>query len=214
MTHQFTDRELKKLNEVLLVYERGQTEFIKKLQNHLSNNLATQSIDMIEDIKSRIKSQSSIGKKLHNLRLELTAENAATHLTDIAGIRIICSFTKDTYSISELLKSIPGIRIIAEKDYIKSPKPSGYRCLHIILGISIYYSGKLYDIPIEVQIRTAAMDFWASLEHKVQYKFENHIPQRLSEELALCADQISELGNRMFLIHEIVWLLNQNSPSR
>jgi putative GTP pyrophosphokinase len=129
----------------------------------------------------------------------------------MAGIRIICSYAKDIYSLVDILKSLPDTKILSEKDYISNPKPSGYRSFHIIMEIPVYYSGKTEEIPVEVQIRTAAMDFWATLEHKVRYKYNEHIPQHLSDELSICADKIAELDDRMFLIHDIISLINQDS---
>jgi len=105
---------------------------------------------------------------------------------------------------------MPEGNIISEKDYVTNPKPSGYHSYHIIVEISIYRSGKTETLPIEIQIRTEAMNFWATLEHQAKYKYKENIPKHLSDELIICADKISELDHRMFLIHEIISLINND----
>jgi len=195
----------------LSIYEQGQIEFMEKLKCLINNPLALNDTNNIEHIKSRIKTKESIAQKLYRLGLDVTPENALTHLTDIAGIRIICSFTKDIPFLVDALKSISEVSTVTEKDYVGNPKMSGYRSFHIILKVSVNHQGQTRHLPIEVQIRTAAMDFWASLEHKVRYKYGKEIPKRLSEELIVCAEKIAELDERMFLIHEIVSLVNQDT---
>jgi len=205
----FSDEENKKMQDLLLMYEWGQKLLMTKMQiifdalNHFQN------LYPIEHVKSRIKSIENIAKKLENLKLEITAENAAKHVKDIAGIRIICSYGKDIYHLAELIKTIPDTKVVAEKDYVSKPKDSGYRSFHLILDIPVFYSGKNEVIPVEIQLRTAAMDFWATLEHKVRYKYREHIPKHLCDELIICADKIAELDDRMYLIHEIISLINQ-----
>ena len=208
----FTDEETRQMDCWLSIYEQGQMEFMEKLNCLIDNLIPPNDTSNIEHIKSRTKSKESIAQKLYRLGLGVTSENAITHLTDIAGIRIICSFTKDIPFFVDALKSISEVSTITEKDYVATPKTSGYRSFHIILQISVKHRGQTYNLPIEVQIRTAAMDFWASLEHKVRYKYGKEIPQRLSEELIVCAEKIAELDERMFLIHEIVSLVNQDMP--
>ena len=209
----FSDIELERLKRILVVYEWSQQLFIKKLNiihqdlKHFQNN------SPIEHIKGRIKSPESIAGKLRKLNLDITADNAKKHLTDIAGIRIICPFGKDIYGLVKILTSMPGWKIHDRKDYITNPKPSGYRSFHLIIGMPVFYSGKEEEVPVEVQIRTAAMDFWASMEHKVRYKYKEHVPQHLSDELVICAEKIDELDRRMLLIHEIVTLINQEDDT-
>jgi len=106
---------------------------------------------------------------------------------------------------------MPDGNVISEKDYVTNPKPSGYRSYHIILEIDIYHSGKTDTLPIEIQIRTEAMNFWATLEHQAKYKYKEQIPKHLSDELIICADKIAELDDRMFLVHEIISLINNDS---
>ena len=209
MQARFSDEEFAKLKKILIVYEWGLKILLTKMQIIYEDLANSRNASPIEHFKGRIKAPESIAEKLLGLGLEITAENARKRLSDIAGIRIICSFAKDIYSMVDILKSMPDANVRREKDYVSNPKPSGYRSFHLIIEIPVFYSGKTEGIPVEIQIRTAAMDFWATLEHKVRYKYKEHIPQHLKDELVTCADKISELDDRMFLIHDIISLINQ-----
>jgi len=210
MSVRFNDEEFAKLKNLLTTYEWGLNTLMTKL-NIIHEDLKNfQNNGAIDYITSRIKAPESIAQKLNKLDLEITADNAKKHLRDIAGIRIITPFAKDIYFLAELIRSVPDVQIINEKDFISSPKPSGYRSYHLIVKVPVFFSGKTENITAEVQIRTEAMNFWATLEHKARYKYREHIPQHLSDELALIADKITDLDNRMFLIHEIITLINQN----
>jgi len=145
------------------------------------------------------------------MEVAVTADNARKYLKDIAGIRIICSYAKDIYFLIDLLRSMPDVNVLEEKDYISTPKPSGYRSYHLIVEVPVFYSNETEHVKVEVQIRTEAMNFWSTLEHKVRYKYQDQIPLHLEEELVVCADRIAELDNRMYLIHEIVSLINEDS---
>jgi len=210
MSFKFSEAELESLKSILPVYKEAQQVFLAKL-NELSNGFINfHNNNPIEHIKGRLKSPESIAQKLHKLGLDITADNAKRHLKDISGIRIICPFSKDIFSLVEILDSMPDWKISEKEDYISNPKPSGYRSFHLIIEIPVCFSGVTEIIPMEVQIRTAAMDFWAATEHQVRYKYKEHIPQHLSDELVICADKITELDRRMLLIHEILSLINQN----
>ncbi|MDR1704087.1 MAG: GTP pyrophosphokinase family protein [Clostridiales bacterium] len=209
MSAQFSDTEFTLLKDALTVYEWALKTLMTKLQIIHEDLKNFQGGSPIEHFKGRIKTPDSIAKKLQKLNLEITAENAKQRLQDIAGTRIICQFSKDIYSLVETLKSMPDCEVILEKDYVTNPKPSGYRSYHLIMNVPVFYSGKTEKIPVEVQIRTEAMDFWATLEHKVRYKYNEYIPAHLSDELIICADKIAELDNRMYLIHDIISLINQ-----
>ncbi|ADL53760.1 RelA/SpoT domain protein [Clostridium cellulovorans 743B] len=156
----------------------------------------------IEHIKSRIKTPESIVKKLKRKGFEITAENMKTHISDIAGIRVICSFTSDIYKIFELITSQSDITLLKVKDYIKSPKPNGYRSLHLLVEVPVFLSEKTEPMKVEIQIRTVAMDFWASLEHKIHYKFEKTPPQYILDNLKLCADTVNALDAEMLMLNE------------
>jgi len=150
-----------------------------------------------ESIKCRIKSPASIIEKLKRRDLDLTIENIEDCLNDIAGIRVICSFPDDIYMLVDCLLKQDDIKLIEQKDYIKNPKPNGYRSLHLILDIPIFLTGEKKHMRVEVQFRTIAMDFWASLEHKLKYKKDIENAAGISEELKYCADIISQLDRRM-----------------
>ena len=124
------------------------------------------------------------------------------YVDDIAGIRIICSFTSDIYQIAEMLANQNDIKILSVKDYIKNPKESGYKSYHMIVTIPIFLSDRRVDAKVEIQIRTVAMDFWASLEHKIHYKFEGNAPEHIKEELVECAHMVSDLDARMLSLNE------------
>jgi len=210
MTVNFSDSELAKLKkDVLILFEWSQQLVFTKLNIIRQELLHFHDYSPIEHLKGRIKTPEAIAEKLHRLNLEITADNARTHLEDISGLRIICPFSKDIYSLVEILESIPDWKVTKQKDYITNPKPSGYRSFHLIIQLPISYSGNTECVPVEIQIRTAAMDFWASMEHKVRYKYNDHVPRHLSDELVVCADKIAELDERMVLIHEIITLINQ-----
>ena len=151
----------------------------------------------IEHVKSRLKSPQSIARKLIKRGFEPTIENAIAHIDDIAGMRIICSFPEDIYQIADYLTEHTSINIIRIKDYIKHPKENGYRSYHMHVEVPVYMFGKKENVKVEIQIRTIAMDFWASLEHKIRYKKNSEISQSINNDLAECAELISVLDERM-----------------
>ena len=155
-----------------------------------------------ESINCRIKTVASIIEKLDRKGFELTAESIEKNLNDVAGIRVICSFIEDIYLLADRLCSQDDIRLIERKDYIKNPKPNGYRSLHLIVEIPIFLMDEKKFMRVEVQFRTIAMDFWASLEHKLKYKknIETDLKE-ISAELKTCAEEISRLDNKMQEIH-------------
>ena len=161
----------------------------------------------IQTIKSRVKKPSSIIEKLQRRGYEVTVENMKEHLTDIAGVRVICSFVEDIYKLAELLLKQDDINLVEVKDYIKNPKPNGYRSLHLILEIPIFLSQEKKYMRVEVQFRTIAMDFWASLEHQLKYKKKIDNPEKIANELKYCADVITEVDMRMqdirYMIDEV-----------
>ena len=151
----------------------------------------------IEHIKGRIKTPESIVKKLRRHGVESTLDNMIEYCNDIAGVRIICSFTSDIYRIAEMISAQDDITVLSVKDYIVNPKPSGYKSYHLIVTVPVYLSSRCDQVKVEIQIRTVAMDFWASLEHKINYKFEGNAPDRISLELVECAQMVSELDEKM-----------------
>ncbi|UOQ84989.1 GTP pyrophosphokinase [Gracilibacillus salinarum] len=167
----------------------------------------------IEHVKSRVKSPESILKKIRKKEIPLSMPEIQDNIRDIAGIRINCSFTKDIYRISQMLEDQKDITVIQKKDYIVNPKPNGYRSLHLIIQIPIFMSDRVKNVFVEIQIRTIAMDFWASLEHKIYYKYNKDIPERLKAELADAASSATELDREMESIHqEINEIKQQTGP--
>ena len=158
----------------------------------------------IEHIKSRIKSSESIVKKLRKYGYESTIENMVEYVNDIAGVRIICSFTTDIYRIAEMLTNQSDIKVISIKDYIKHPKESGYKSYHMLVSVPIFLSDRVVDTKVEIQIRTIAMDFWASLEHKIYYKFEGNAPEYISRDLKECSEIVSMMDAKMLQLNQAI----------
>ena len=151
----------------------------------------------IHNIESRLKSPQSIIGKLQKKELPITTESARKNLLDIAGIRVTCCYINDIYAVADMLCRRDDFTVIKQKDYIKNPKPSGYRSYHLVVNVPVYLSAKKTCAPVEIQIRTIAMDFWASLEHQLKYKTSTQITPELSEQLRECADKIAETDMQM-----------------
>lgn len=188
--------------EVILIYNSALKQIGTKLEILNDEFQHVHRYNPIEHIKSRIKSSESIVKKLRKNGYESTIENMVEYVNDIAGIRVICSFSSDIYRIAEMISNQNDIKVLAIKDYIKSPKPSGYQSYHMLVTVPIYLSDRIVHAKVEIQIRTVAMDFWASLEHKINYKFEGNVPQYIKEELVECAKLISDVDGRMLNLNE------------
>lgn len=154
----------------------------------------------IEHTKSRVKNFESLINKLVRKGCDITTSAAKEHINDIAGLRIVCSFLSDIYNMVEVLKEHEDIKILKVKDYIKNPKPNGYRSLHLIVEVPVYLTNRVEHAKVEIQIRTIAMDFWASLEHKIYYKLNNEVPDRLTDELKEAADIANYLDEKMLHI--------------
>ncbi len=158
----------------------------------------------IEYIKSRIKTPESIVKKLKRNGYESTIDNMVKHVNDIAGIRVVCSFTSDIYRLAEMIGKQNDLTVVSVKDYIKNPKESGYKSYHMLVTVPIFLTDGVVDTRVEIQIRTIAMDFWASLEHKIYYKFEGHAPEYISRDLQECAGIVSKLDAKMLSLNEAI----------
>lgn len=183
--------------ELMMQYKCALMEVETKL-NVLNAEFALRhSRNPFEAIKSRIKSPTSIVEKLERRGHAVTVESIQENLFDIAGIRVICSFPDDIYTTAALLAKQDDVRVLEEKDYIKKAKPNGYRSLHLILEVPIFLSEEKKYMKVEVQFRTIAMDFWASLEHKLKYKKDLDDQAAISKELKECAEGIAALDLRM-----------------
>lgn len=167
----------------------------------------------IEHISSRVKSPESILEKLKRKNCELSLDSIKENIKDIAGIRITCSFISDVYKVSEMIKNQKDITVIECKDYIKNAKPNGYQSLHLIIKIPVFMTDRVEHTYVEIQIRTIAMDFWASLEHKIYYKFNKEIPKRLTTELKEAAMSAMELDKKMERLHEEVKMIKSTENS-
>ena len=192
------------VNSLLTDYQCAVMEVETKF-NILNNRLSLQGEhNPIESIKSRVKSLDSIIRKLEKLGLPITLEATEENLHDVAGVRVVCSFVDDIYRIEECFLAQEDVTLVTRKDYIRNPKPSGYRSLHLVIKTPIYTENGKKDMFVEVQLRTIAMDFWASLEHKLMYK-KNINPKtaaELAEELKECAEVSAKLDEKMLRIRD------------
>lgn len=189
-------------NRALLLYDSALKEINTKLEILNNEFKLAHQYNPIEHITSRIKSPQSIAKKIRHNGMELTVENIIRYINDVAGIRIICSFTSDIYRIADLIGKQSDVKVLKVKDYIINPKENGYTSYHMIVSVPIFLSDQVIDTKVEIQIRTIAMDFWASLEHKMYYKFEGNAPSHIRRELKECADIVSFLDQKMLAINE------------
>ena len=184
-------------SKIVGVYEAAIREINARLQTLDAEFSIKHQHNPIHHIETRVKSLNSIVKKLHDTGIPISMDNAKKNLHDIAGVRVVCCYVDDIYRIADLLLQQDDISLILEKNYIKNPKPNGYRSLHIVVDVPVYMSqGKLF-IPVEIQIRTVAMDFWATLEHGIRYKATDEVPQGIVDQLRSCADVITETDYKM-----------------
>lgn len=195
--------------EVNLIYNAALRQIETKMEILNDEFQHVHQYNPIEHIKSRIKTPESIVKKLKRNGYESTIENMVKYINDIAGIRIICSFTSDIYRIAYMIGEHLDIKVIAVKDYITYPKASGYKSYHMIVTVPVYLSDRIVDTKVEIQIRTVAMDFWASLEHKIHYKFEGDAPEYIKSELVECAKMVSDLDARMLSLNEEILAISR-----
>ena len=202
------DSPIESWTEVILIYNSALKQISTKLEILNDEFQHVHRYNPIEHIKSRIKSSESIVKKLRRNGYESTIENMVEYVNDIAGIRVICSFSSDIYRIAEMVSNQNDIKVLSIKDYIKNPKPSGYRSYHMLITVPVYLSDRIVHAKVEVQIRTVAMDFWASLEHKINYKFEGDVPQHIKAELVECARMITDADNRMLRLNDEIQNMN------
>lgn len=193
---------LEEWKRMQLVYNAALKEVNTKLEILNSEFQMAHRYNPIEHITARIKTPDSIAKKLRHQGRAFTVENILRYINDVAGIRIICSFTSDIYLISELIRKQSDVKVLKIKDYIANPKPNGYTSYHMIVTVPIFLSDMTIDTKVEIQIRTIAMDFWASLEHKMYYKFEGNAPENIRRELKECADLVGFLDRKMLAINE------------
>lgn len=207
------ENQIETWQEVTLVYNAALKQMNTRLEILNDEFQHVHQYNPIEHIKSRIKTPESIVKKLKRHGYESTIENMVNYVNDIAGVRIICSFSSDIYRIAEMIRLQNDIRVVAVKDYIRQPKPSGYKSYHMLVTVPVFLSDKTVDVKVEIQIRTVAMDFWASLEHKINYKFEGKAPEYVKTELVECAQMVSALDSRMQGLNEEIKKIEENAQN-
>ena len=202
------DNQVDSWQEVTMVYNAALKQINTKLEILNDEFQHVHRYNPIEHIKSRMKTSESIVKKLKRYGYESTIENMVKYINDIAGIRVICSFTSDIYRIADMIRNQNDIKVISVKDYMKHPKASGYKSYHMLVTVPVFLSDRIVEVKVEIQIRTVAMDFWASLEHKINYKFEGNAPQHIKTELVECARMVSDLDARMLSLNEEILSLS------
>ena len=185
------------LQQVMLLYEAGIREIKTKLDILSDESRISGKPNPIDSIKSRIKTPRSIIGKLKRRGYPISLQSIAENLNDVAGIRVICPFIEDIYTVADMLMRQDDLTLIEKKDYIQNPKPNGYRSLHLILEVPIFLSEATKPVRIELQLRTIAMDFWASLEHQLRYKSDIEVPPQISDDLKACADVIAATDEEM-----------------
>ena len=201
---EFISEDIDSWETLMFLYNSALKEVGTKLEILNDEFVHIHKYNPIEYIKSRIKSPESIVKKLKKNGFESTVENMLLHVKDIAGIRIVCSFTSDIYRLAEMIGKQNDLTVVSVKDYIKNPKKSGYKSYHMLVTVPIFLSDRVVDTKVEIQIRTIAMDFWASLEHKLYYKFEGNAPDYISRDLRECAGIVANLDAKMLQLNEAI----------
>lgn len=204
--------EMKPWRDLLLQHKFAVDE-LKTILNILDEEFRNvHDYNPIEHIRHRVKKPNNIMEKLNRIGCEPTVENAKCKIFDIAGIRIVCAFTADIYRVVELLTNHSLIKVIEIKDYIKNPKENGYKSLHLHIEYPVYMSKGAVPTRVEIQLRTIAMDFWASVEHKIYYKYRDKAPGPIQDELHECAALISLLDDRMYNLRRQIEGL-ENDPT-
>jgi putative GTP pyrophosphokinase len=192
----------RRLSRFLLVYKFAVEELMTKLRILSEEFDFVHQHDPIEHITSRVKRPEAIMEKMVRKGLEPDVDLIADGLDDVAGVRVICPFVSDVYRVAEMLGGQSDVTVLLSKDYIAKPKPNGYRSLHLIVRIPVFLSDRVEHVKVEVQLRTIAMDFWATLEHKLFYKYDDQVPADFADELASTAAIAAQLDARMQSLHQ------------
>ena len=187
----------KQYKQIMFFYEAGINQITAKLEILNKEFQFCNDRNPIENVKSRIKSQESILRKMQKQGLPLTFSCMMNNIRDIAGIRVICPFITDVYQVARLLISQPDVELIQIKDYIREPKENGYRSLHMIVTVEVHFSDRRRKVPVEIQLRTIAMNFWASTEHQLRYKKDRCFTPVMHQQLKECADIMAEADEKM-----------------
>lgn len=207
--------ELKaRLTRFLMSYKFGLDELNTKIDILKQEFEYIHDYNPIEHVKSRLKTPESILRKVYRKGCDFSLPSIRENIHDIAGVRIVCSFVSDIYKLSEMLQNQKDMKTIKCKDYIKNPKPNGYQSLHLVLQVPVFMSDRVEDISVEVQIRTIGMDFWASLEHKIYYKYNKEVPEYLVNELKEAAVTVAQLDKKMENINKEINGFKQSNGSK
>lgn len=178
-------------------YKFGIDEVLTKITILREEFEETHDYGPIEHVKTRLKSMDSLVEKAERLGVAHDLDAIRATIRDIAGIRVTCAFVDDTYRFAEMLTRQPDLTLLQTKDYIRSPKPNGYQSLHLIVSVPVFLSDRTVEVPVELQVRTIAMDFWASVEHQIYYKYDGTVPAHLQETLRAVAGVATDLDDRM-----------------
>ncbi len=196
--------EVRDWETLMFLYNSAIKEVMTKIDVLKDEFKLTHHYNPIEHTTSRVKDASSIVRKLKKEGHETDIASMQQYLNDIAGVRIICSFTSDIYKLADMISNQDDIHVLLIKNYIASPKPNGYKSYHMIVTVPVFTSTGPIDTKVEIQIRTIAMDFWASLEHKIHYKYDGEVPDYITDELTACARMINQLDDRMLSLNEAI----------
>lgn len=194
--HDYLDTE-KQFRKALFFYEAGLQQIMAKLEILNREFQYGNDRNPIENVKGRVKSEQSIVGKMKKKGLPMTISAMMNNIYDIAGVRVICPFISDVYQVARMLLSQKDINLVTMKDYIKEPKPNGYRSLHLIVLVDVFFSEQMQKIPVEIQLRSIAMNCWASTEHQLRYKKDYVLSDKMQQELKRCADLMAEADQIM-----------------
>lgn len=192
----------KRFEEMMMIHQAAIREVRTKLEVLNDEFQVRSQRNPIRYIKHRIKKPASIIEKMYRRGFELSLDSMIQNLNDIAGVRVVCGYGSDIYDIANMLKKQDDVKVLLEKDYIKHPKPNGYRSLHLVIEVPVFFSDRKQFVKVEVQIRTMAMDFWASLEHQLHYKHSGEGHEEIVDELRECAEIIHMTDNKMQRIYD------------
>ena len=204
---EFNEKEIMLIQDLFedrLVFTAALKEMQTKVEILRDDFRQNNSYNPIEHIKVRVKQPTSILKKVYIRSIPMDVISVKEHLNDIAGIRIVCTFKSDIYKLAEIIARSEDITVLEIKDYIANPKPSGYQSYHMIVEIPVYMANGKRKCKVEIQLRTMAMDFWASLEHKIKYKYDWEVPQDIKDELYDCSTIVDTLDDKMLALHRRV----------
>ena len=198
------------MQQSVTLYESGIKEICTKMEI-LQREAQVRGVhNPIESVKSRVKNIFSVIEKLNRKGYEVSMESVEKNLYDVAGVRIICPYIEDIYVVAERIRRQDDMRVLIEKDYIKFPKPNGYRSFHMVVEVPVFLADSKRYVRVEIQLRTIAMDFWASLEHHIRYKMEAGVPDEISYRLRHCAETIAETDAEMQALYKEVRALSKN----